>query len=1640
MPLMSAERPPAASHEGVVLYASATTRVTRVGGAGTHDQRIIKQPLGAGAGDRLRRELAVLERLGGVTGVLTPVPTTVDDTIAFADPGGTALTELLKARALTPVEVLQLGQGVARTLAEVHARGVIHKDINPANIVVRGNPFEVWLIDYDIASPFDEERASFQAVSALSGTVPYMAPEQTGRNARPLDPRADLYSLGATLYAAITGKPPFGTDDPLQIIHDHLARQPVDPSELAPRVPRDLSSIIMRLLEKEPDARYQSAEGLLHDLNEASRALQAGRDGQLQPGARDFPRRLRAPSRLLGRVEELATLRGWFEQLTRGAHVTGFITGERGVGKSTLLDQVRAWVTPVGGLYAATHYDAIHRSGQTDALLSAIAGLLRLLLAEPDDVVATLRDRLRSELGNSAEQAASILPELGLLLQIEPGEDAADLPAAQRLHQVPQQLLRAMSGSGRPIVLVVEDLQWANGAALEALDAIHLDAELSGVLVLGSWRESEVDAAHPLSALVARWQQLGVTPHMLALQPLDHSVIDSLLADTLRLSAARAQQLAADIRPLTNGDPFDTLELVDALRREGILRLADDGWQWDAARVHQHLEGRNLASLVAQRLDALPPSTVALLEALTCLGGEVPIDRLAIAASRSGEALTTDLANASSAGLVLMGSEGEAVRFRNDRVQHAIIERQGEERRTALQLQVARNLAASEEHAGFAAEPYLQVAGQLAADNHTEAARVIALFRGAAGQGRISGNWAQTERYTMAAEEMLAAHPGAISDAEELAALRLRLAIHRHAALYAMGRLADADQVYGAILAMRTDPVRVARANWLQISSLTNRDRPREAVQLALDLLGSLGTKVPATPEAMGAEISRGMDELYAWLRESTEADDLAREPCTDRRVLAAARTINRALPPAYYCDQQVMAWLIVQAGRLWREHGPAAALLGPLSHAAFVTIALCDDYRGGHDIVRRVLNVATARGYELDGAQARFTYALSAAHWMLPLEHGVAEARTAREVLLRGGEMFFAAGVYYALLPNLLGCATTLQELEKEADAAMAYCARVGNGQAGAAFVPYRQFARSLSGLTHAPGSFDGPGFDEAAYVAQLPSNPVAAANYHVTRALAALLTGDFDNFLAQMQAATPRLPFLQATYSMATAKLLHALALAHRARLASGAEREQLVEAFEQVHHWQSARAADSPQNFQHLKLLLDAESAWVRDDFRAAAQHYDNAYRLAPERQRPWHRALILRQAARLHAAQGIEGMAELLRQRAFLVYERWGAAVKASDPSPETQPTTTVRDTTSGSHRTGSLHGDGIDLLAILKAAQQLQTETDPERLTDNISTVLSALSGATAVRLVWWNEETKNWYTATRATGGERREVDFQQAVATGLLPASAFRYAQRTRTPLVVDDALTDDRFLRDPYFSGMRRCALMVVPVLSRGALKAMLVLENRMAQGVFSAQRLDGVNLIAGQLSTAIDNVLLNVAIGRRVEDNERLARLSNTDALTGLANRRSLDARLAEMLEQAAKEQRPVSLAMIDVDHFKRYNDHYGHQAGDECLAAVAAVLARSERAGDLVARYGGEEFVVVLPGTDAVTARRVIDRVHAQVEAKALPHAAAPLGVVTLSIGVAGMVPAGSEDAGRLIGLADAALYKAKQGGRNRVILA
>jgi len=1440
-----------------VVHESARARVTRVAFAGRTVIR--KELLGPDAERRLRHEAAILERLRGTEGVaqLSEGPR-YPGAILLADAGDTSLAALPKPVAAE--DLIGLALQLGRAVAGIHRRGVMHRDITPANIVLSAGGVPC-LVDFALATSFAEIRPEFTHHTQILGTLAYLAPEQTGRTGRPTDQRADLYALGATLYELATGRPPFDTGDPLRLTHDHLARVPVPPAAVNHAMPEALSAIIMHLLEKEPDNRYQTAEGVLYDVEQVRDAGPRPAPGALQVGQHDYPLRLLPPSRLAGRDSEVAALRAAFDDAGAGRCRGVLITGAPGVGKTALADELRPVVNGRDGWFVAGKFDQYRRDLEFDAANQAFRALGRLLLAEPEDELARVRMRILAATGANAGLLTAAVPELAALLAVPPDPGDDPLTAQARAQRGAVQLLRAVASRKRPLVLFLDDLQWAGRPPLGFVDLLLSEEQVEGLFLVGAYREDEVTASHPLAPMISRWQrQTQLQQVRLANLPAASSV--TMVAEMLHVDSAAAGGLAEVISPYTSGNPYETVELLNLLRGDGVLTATAAGWRWDDAAVRAHVGQSELTGVLAARVESMPEQSRAVLEAMACLGGRAELSLVQTATAASADVVERELAPALEEGLLVMEpGVHEAVRFRHDRIREVILGGLDPGRRGALQLAMARRLAAVPELFAAAAEQYLEVAGEV--HDATERRVAADLLRRAALQATLIGSHSLVDALLAAALRLI--------DSGATAAL---VSAHtgRHAALFSLGRLDEADEEYRAVTALCPAATGRADATAVQVRSLTLRKRFAEAISLGTGALREFGIAVPPA-DRLPDELGRQFGVMYRWLDETEAADDLARPALTEPGLLAATRLINATVPAAYFAaDHAMLAWLGMEALRIWIEDGPGPTLLGSASHAAYGPLALRGDYAAAYRTMLRILAVGEARGYEPGTSQVRYLFG-DICCWFEPIENGIQAIRRAREGLIAGGGLSISGySTYHPTVTGLFDCAPALDACVAEVEAAVAYVRRTSNEEASQWLDSYQWLASVLRG--------DSPAAGETVAADKYAGNPFGLLHAHLTRAIAAAVFDDGASLAQHTAVAMPLLPTALGTYVTAVTRALRGLALAQQVRVADGDERAGLLAELDETMRWLAERAADAPENFLHLLRLVEAERAWAVGDFRAASIAFDAARHETLQRQRPWHRALTAERAARFYLANGLDHAGRYMLAQARQEYLAWGAAAKVAQLDwayPALRPGTEAaaeHDARQEPDHGGGVTTGTIDLLGILSASQALSSETILERLHDRVVQVLSAMTGATRVHLLLWDDDRQEWLLPAPDGGGP---VLAGGAGRDHAVPVSVLRYAQRVRDPLVVSDATSDDRFTRDPYFADADCCSLLAVPIFSRGVLRAMLLLENRLLRGAFSAERLDGVRLIAGQLAVSLDNAQVYAGYRRIADEQAALRRVA-------------------------------------------------------------------------------------------------------------------------------------------------------------------
>jgi signal transduction histidine kinase len=846
---------------------------------------------------------------------------------------------------------------------------------------------------------------------------------------------------------------------------------------------------------------------------------------------------------------------------------------------------------------------------------------------------------------------------------------------------------------------------------------------------------------------------------------------------------------------------------------------------------------------------------------------------LAVAAAIDRQSLADRLRAAMEEGL-LVAEPGahESVRFRHDRVQQAMLGAMGHERLAQLQLAVARRLAREPTADVEAAQLYLACVNQLTdCDERPRAAR---LFYKLACDLAAGANHALAERYLAAAGALLAT----IGDPAD-AQLRGEIEVRHHAALYSLGRLQESDVLYASIEARITDPMELVEPVCLQMRGLDMRGRMEDSVHLGMRLLTRLGVEVP--PDYVAPDTDRQLDSLVAWVDKDSLVEHSARPQLRDARLLAVARLLGRAVRSAVRGELQAAAWLLLQCWHLWAEHGPCPEVVACMGHMSDVLIGRRQNFRGAYAVARHAVTVGKALGYEPQTSQARFLFAVCAGHWLEPMESMMGHAARAHEAVRAGGDMADASSFHRIQITILLECAPHLDAVEAEAQAGIAFGKKAGNHYIAALNTTEKQLVRSLRG--EPAGSFGDAQFDERQFHERFGHTPLLHV-YETRRALCALLMGERRALARHAARTISRLGVAGGYYRFVHAHLLVAISCAWQLQDTSGAsDRQALTSDLKTCRDWLAGRAADQPYNYLHLLHLVEAEEAWAVGDRWRAATAFDAALREAATRQRPWHRALIAERAGLFHATQGLEHTGRQLLTEARDMYAAWGATAKVARMEAEhallrglpAMQDGAVRLAPLGSVRgsNGSISPDSLDLVGVLRASQALSSETSLERLAARVTEVLAALSGATRVQVLLWSED--SWRLLAPVAG----ESPISVAAEGRFLPMSAIAYARRTREVLVVDDAVTDHRFARDPYFDGVPVCSLLAAPISGQGGGQAMLLLESRHGRAAFNARRLDAVMLIAGQLAVSLENAKLYESLERRVQ--ERTRELQETQA---------------------------------------------------------------------------------------------------------------------------------------------------------------
>jgi PAS domain S-box-containing protein len=1394
--------------------------------------------------------------------------------LVLEDPGG----EPLVRRTGTPMNIgdlLHVGAGLAAALRQLHGGGLIHKDVKPANVIIDWRTGRVWLRGFGIASRLPREHRRPEPPEVISGTLAYMAPEQTGWMNRSIDARSDLYALGVVIYELLTGSLPFAASDPMAWVHAHIARRPVPPAERLNGIPDMLSAIVMKLLAKTAEERYQTAAGVEHDLRRCLAQWEADRRIDAFPLAEhDMPDRLLIPEKLYGRAREIKTLVDAFERVvTSGTPELVLVSGYSGIGKSSVVNELHRVVVPPRGLFAAGKFDQYQRDIPYATLAQAFQSLIRRLLGEREADLAPWRDAFRDALGPNGRLMLDLVPELKHIIGDQP--PVPDLPphdARRRFQLVLRQFIGVFARPDHPLTLFLDDLQWLDAATLDLLEELLTPAGMPHLMLIGAYRDNEVTAAHPLMRTLDAIRNAGATVREITLAPLASEDVAQLIADTLRCDPDRTAPLAQLVHERTAGNPFFTLHFMSSLAEEGLLIFDHEAgrWSWDLDRIHAVGFTDNVVDLMVGKLARLPADTRHALQQLACLGNSADTATVSIVLGTSVDEVHAALWPAVRQELV--ERMPDTYRFMHDRVQEAGYALIPEDERPAEHLRIGRLLAVRTPPEAFA-EHVFEIVSQLN--------RGVALISSwkereqLAELNLIAGKRAQTSTaYASALNYLIAGATLLPPDAwERRHELTFALELNRAECEFLTGALEAAEERLNVLASRAETIIERASVTGLRVDLYVMLDQYTRAIAVGLDYLRGLG--VEWSPHPTNQDVHREYERIWSQLG-SRAIEDLIELPLmTDAASLATMDVITLIAPAAFFTEPNLHDLAVCWAVNLSLERGNSEASCDAYVRLGLTASQRFGDHRAAYRLGQLAYELIEQRGFKR--FQAR-TYHHIATH-LIPCGKHV---RAARDLLRRSfqlanesGDLLYASYVCNALNQNLLSAGDALHDVQLEVEHTLAFVRKVAHTFSVDIVSSQLGYVRNLRGLTSQFGCLDDGQFDEHWMEAHFSENPTLTFPewwYWILKLQARFHAGDYPSALSAAR-RVERVPSLSRLLSMAADYHLFS-ALSHAASCGSGTpeERQGHMAALAAHHAEFVAWAETGPANFESLAALVGAEIARLEGREVEAERLYEQAIRSAREHGFAHIEGLAYELAARFYAARGFDDIAHLYLRRARHCYVRWGADGKVRQLD-ELYPRLSDDEPAPDSRGTIGEPVERLELATVLKVSQAVSGEIVLEKVVDTVLRTAIAHAGADrGVLIVPWGDDLRiqaDASTADSAVPIVLRDVPLGSTV----LPESVVRYVARSHEIVNLDDASARGAFSSDEYIRREHARSVLCLPLLQQGRLMALLYLENNLAASVFTPARMAVLNVLASQAAMSLEKTRLYQELQQREAKIRRL-----------------------------------------------------------------------------------------------------------------------------------------------------------------------
>ncbi|UNU26786.1 trifunctional serine/threonine-protein kinase/ATP-binding protein/sensor histidine kinase [Microcoleus vaginatus] len=1417
---------------------------------------------------------------------------------------GESLDRLMSRQKLEVITCLRFGIQLIKTLEYLHLQKIIHKDIKPSNIIINSQTGIIKLTDFGIASRLTKENPQINNINSLVGTFAYMSPEQTGRMNRTLDYRTDFYSLGITLYEMLTGQLPFMSNDPLEIVYSHIASQAIVPHQINSEIPPAISQIVMKLMAKNAEQRYQSAGGLLADLEICLNHLETtGQIVDFTPGNLDILSQLLIPQKLYGRETQVSQLLAAFERVANPCEEISspsqieliLVSGYAGIGKSAVVSEIQKPITRQRGYFISGKFDQFKRNIPYASLIQAFQSLIQQLLAENSKKIQDWQHQLLAALGNAGQVIIDVIPELELVIGKQPAvPELAPTEAQNRFNRLFKEFIHVFAQKEHPLVIFLDDLQWSDSATLKLMELLATDPDSKYLLLIGAYRDREVSSTHPLMQTVEYLEQTGTLINKFVLQPLSLAQVTELISETLN-DSERIHPLAELIWNKTGGNPFFVTQLLNTLYQEQLLkfdfsRLLSTGikgqWQWNIEEIQAiGITDKSVVELVASRIQKLPEITREVLKLAACVGDNFTLDVLSTVNAKSPSVTATELWDALQAGLILPLNESYLIplfldresavnlnfnssrvgyKFLHDRVQQAAYSLIPDDEKKATHLSIGK-LLLENTPPDKVEERIFDIINQLnvgidCLTQQSEKDELAELNLIAGHKAKAANAYEPAVKYLNVGISLLAPDSWVANYN-----MTLRLYVETLEAEYLNTNFEQAEVLAEVVLRSAKDQLDIVKVYQLKILFYQAQSQMLKAVETGLEVLEMLGINL--------------LDQQTIAVPKLPRIEELENLPVmTDPYQLAAMEILTALYPPAYIAKPEIVSSLVLTMVNLCIDRGHSALATFPYTLYGTILCGVEGDIEAGY--YAGLIALKLLEQFNATQQKAK-VYVMFNGHiriWKESTKNTLAAFLEGRSFGLESGDLEWAIYNSKHYIANLFLVGEPLDFVKEKQTIYMEFLIKNKHEFAIGYAKIWQIIASSLRSKTAEQVRLVSGRLDEPAVMSrwQKENNRMSLFAAYVAKLMLLYLFKDYAPAVARGKLAAEYADGAIGLITVGVHNFYYSLALlAHyphsdnqEASLAIVNSNQQLMK------KW----AYHAPMNYQHKYELVEAEKARVINDKLAAMDYYDLAIKGAAANGYIHEEALAYELAGEFYQSLDKEISARAYLTKAYYAYIRWGATAKVKDLEARyhylvERHQDAIHKNVISTAQTTMNNSLVLDFSTVLKASQAVSSEIILSRLLEKLVQLVKENAGAQKVLFL---AKTGNQLFIEAGLTGQFNDVTVLQSIPiaeSDLLPISLINYVERTQKYLVLDDATRADQFQFDPYIATNQPLSILVLPIIHQGNLTGIFYLENNLTKGAFTSDRLEILGILSAQAAISLENArfysVLETRVAQRTEN---------------------------------------------------------------------------------------------------------------------------------------------------------------------------